>query len=140
MKVVTGNTARNPIARAIARQRVHNMLLSAKLRMFVLDDGVDDSPYLGGVLSCLAVVSRACELQWPDKGGSSTMAPDVRPDYNVLRGACSALVAVLHRWDSAQAIAIEQGIERAERLNKLLKTEHVYDASLEIGLRVERAR
>lgn len=68
------------------------------------------------------------------------MEPSVRSAYNVLRGACSALTATIHRWDSAQAVAIEQGIERAERLNKLLKTEYVYDASLELGLHVERAR
>ena len=125
LRVLTGNTAGNPVARAVAKTRLRAMLLSAKLRIYTLDDGVDDSEYLAGLLNCLQVVARACALQWPGAKPS-----DVVADYAVLRGSLSALTQVLHRWDSTQAVAIEAGIDRAERLNLLLKTVHIYDAFL----------
>ena len=46
MKIITGNTARNPVARAIARAKLHNILLTTKLRVFVLEAGVDDSAFM----------------------------------------------------------------------------------------------
>lgn len=125
LRVLTGNTASNPVARAVAKTRLRSVLLSAKLRLYTLDDGVDDSEYLAGLLNCLQVVCRACSLQWP-----GAKPADVAADHTVLRGSLSALVQVLHRWDSSQAVAIEAGIDRAERLNLLLKTVHIYDAFL----------
>lgn len=139
-KVVTGNTARNPVARSIARQRVHARFTAAKLRIFMLDAGVDDSAYLYGVLKTLSVIARACELQWPKKDGEHTMPPEVLLDWRVLRGGCSALEGALTCWDPAQAVAIEQAIDRAERLNKLLKTGPVHAAGVEMGMLVEHAK
>lgn len=123
LRVLKGPVANNPVAKAIARRKVHDRLLDAKLRVYTLDDGVDDSDYLSGSMLCMQVVGMACERQWPGERPA-----DVARDMNLLRGGLSALHQVCRRWDSTQAVAIEQAIDCAERMNGRLKAEHVFDA------------
>lgn len=118
--------ASSAVEKAVGRYNVRNLLLEAKIKVYTLDDGVDDSAYLGGVMLALQVVGMAAERQWPQG-----MPPDVARDYNVLRGGLSALYQVFTRWDRQQAGAVEQGIVRAEHLHKLLHNEHVLAATLD---------
>jgi hypothetical protein len=118
--------ASSAVEKAVGRYNIHHLLLEAKIRVYVLDDGVDDSEYLGGVMMALQVVGMSAERQWPQG-----MPPDVARDYNVLRGGLSALYQVFTRWDRQQAGAVEQGIVRAEQLHKLLRNEHVLSATIE---------
>ena len=133
VRIVTGETALNPVARAVAKAKLRQFLLHTKLRVFSLDDGTDDAEHMGALLNCMQVVARGCELQWP-----AGMASDVAADHRVLRGAISAVIQVLHRWDSTQAVAIEAGVERAERLNTILDAKNVYEA-LRLCTEAERA-
>jgi hypothetical protein len=118
--------ASSAVEKAVGRYNIHHLLLEAKIRVYVLDDGVDDSEYLSGVMLSLQVVGMAAERQWPQG-----MPTDVARDYNVLRGGLSALYQVFTRWDRQQAGAVEQGIVRAEQLHKLLRNEHVLSATIE---------
>lgn len=126
----------NPVAKAKgksdARQRVRDTLLTAKLRVYTFTDGEDVSAFMSGVLQCTAVVGMAAERQW-----AHDMPREVHSDLAVLRGGMSAMEQTLRRWDSAQAVAIEQALERVERLNALLKAEHVFDAYQDL-LAIER--
>lgn len=131
-RVVKDKTARNPVAKAIARKKVHDRLMAAKMRIYLLDPGVDDSAYLGGVMAVLTVVGRALELEY--RGKEDTMPRDVLRDTRVLRGGLSALSACWKSWDPDQAVAIEQAIDAAERLNRVAKTEHIFTAGAEVGL------
>lgn len=131
-RVVQGLTARNPVARAIARQRVHDRLMAAKLRLYMIEPGTDDSAYLGGVMAVMTVVGRAVEIEYEGREGE--MPVDVLRDTRVLRGGLSALSSCWKKWDPAQAVAIEQGIDAAERLNKVAKTEFILQAGEETGL------
>ena len=123
LRVVKGPTANNPVARAIAKAKVHKALLHAKLRIYTLADGVDDSAYLSGTLMCMQVVGMAAERQW-----GYAVPNDIARDLSILRGGLSALHQVFTRWDSRQVVAIEQAIDRTEKLNGLLLAVHVFDA------------
>lgn len=128
--------ARNPVAKAkeksVGLQKVRDTLLTAKLRVYTFTDGEDVSAFMSGVLQCTAVVGMAAERQW-----AHDMPREVHSDLAVLRGGMSAMEQTLRRWDSAQAVAIEQALERVERLNALLKAEHVFDAYQDL-LAIER--
>ena len=123
LRVVKGPVANNPVARAVAKSKIHNALLHAKLRIYTLADGVDDSEYLSGTMLCMQVVGMAAERQW-----GSAAPLDVARDLSVLRGGLSALHQVFHRWDGLQAVAIEQAIDKTEVLNNRLLAVHVFDA------------
>jgi hypothetical protein len=132
VRIITdSNTARNPIARAIARKKVHDRLLSAKVRIYMLDRGADDSDQLGALMLVMGTVGRALELEYPD---DSKMPIEVLRDTRVLRGGLSALNGCWTRWDPAQAVAVEQAIDAAERLNRVAKVEHLYDAGRDFGI------
>ena len=123
VRVVKGTTANNPVARAIAKSRVRKALLHAKLRIYTLDNGVDDSAYLSGTLFCMQVVALASRRQW---GAAPPL--EVARDISILKGGLSALHQVFTRWESMQAVAIEQAIDRTEKLNGMLLAVHVFDA------------
>lgn len=129
--------ARNPVAKAkeksVGLQKVSDTLLTAKLRVYTFTDGEDVSVFMSGVLQCTAVVGMAAERQW----FAAEMPRDVLGDLAVLRGGMSAMEQTLHRWDSTQVVAIEQALVRVERLNALLKAEHVFDAYRDL-LAIER--
>lgn len=131
-RVITGNTARNPVAQAIARKKVHDRLMAAKLRVYTLDCGVDDSAFLIGVYQSMLVVGRALEIEY--WGREDDMPRETLRDTRVLRGGLSALKDHMDRWDPAQAVAVEQAIDACERLNNIAKTQHVEQAAREIGL------
>lgn len=131
-RVVTGNTARNPVARAIARQKVHDRLMAAKLRIYLLGKGEDASDFLHGVMASLLVVGRALEIEY--EGREHEMPDDVLRDTRVLRGGLSAMQQHFKKWDPAQAVAAEQGIDACERLNRVAKTQFIEQASRETGL------
>ena len=136
-KVVTGHTARNPIARAIARQKVTSLPTTARPRVLMLDDGADDSVFLAGVLQAMGVIAKAADIQWPDK---SVLDRDTLADCQVLKGGISALLQNLHKWDGANANAIETGIERAGRINKVLDTKALVEAAEHIGFYIEKVK
>ena len=137
VKIINGPVARNPVAKAVARQKLKARLTSAKLRIFMLDPGVDDSEYLAPLMHVLLVIARAAEFQWPD---TESMPVNERVSYNIIRGGCSAIESVLRRWDPAQAVAIEQAIDRAEMLNAKLRSECIYDANADLNLLVQEYR
>lgn len=133
LKVIAGQ---HPVAKAKEKadacRRVHATLLTAKMRVYTFTDGEDVSGFMSGVLQCTAVVGMAAERQLVHD-----MPREVHSDLAVLRGGMSAMEQTLRRWDSAQAVAIEQALERVERLNALLKAEHVFDAYQDL-LAIER--
>lgn len=131
VRVLQGNTARNPVARAIAAKKVRDRLMATKLRIYGLEPGVDDSEYLASVLQIFQVISYAADLQYPD---TESIPVEALRDIRVLRGGMSALVQCLRCWDPMQAVAVEQAADAAHRLNKTLKVEFIAEAGRRAGL------
>lgn len=129
-RVFTGPVARNPVARAIARSRVHDRLLAAKLRVAMMDAGADESEFFDGIQRTMIVVGTAIEAQYHSKD----MPTDVSVNERILRGGLSALQSCATSWDPAQMMAVVRAIEATEALNKVVTTDHLYDAAVKYGM------
>lgn len=127
---MTGHVARNPVARAIARSRVHDRLMAAKLRVCMMDAGVDESEFFDGLQRTMIVVGTGITSQFEGKD----MPTAVSVDERILRGGLSALQACASCWDPAQMMAVVRAIEATEALNKVVTTDHLYDAAVKYGL------
>lgn len=135
-KVTVGKTARNPVARAIARAKLNSKLDSAKMRILMLDAGQDDSEYLLGIMQTLATICRAAEVHW----AGQEMGRDTRADYQVLKGGLSALESVYTCWSPPQAIAVVEAIDRAQALNPKLHTAAIAQAAREMGMLIQELK
>lgn len=105
-RMVDEQVARNPIARAIARQRMASGTRDFMLRLYLLPDGADvtaDAQTAAKVLTVAVAV-----LDADSKGNS--------PDARVMAGGISALAGLSQngwRWRSADAVAVDQALQRA---------------------------
>lgn len=131
-RVVTGNKARNPVAKAIARKKLHDIFLAMKVKVYLLQRGQDESQSLYGLLASMACVEAAVTMD--HESDPDTMPVEVLRDVRVLRGALSALHQCLHSWQPESAVAVEQGIDAAERLNKVASSHNVCVAAEKLGL------
>lgn len=121
-KHVNRNVGMNPVARAVARAKLNESILDAKLKLYLMSKGDPCADFLMGVGQILGVVGYACELD-PKQGR------DV-PALRVLRGGLSACQQLVDtdKWDPLQTVAIEAAIDAAAALNEVVNGRYVAKA------------
>jgi hypothetical protein len=122
VRVVNAKTATNPVARALARKKLSDAMLSFKLWMYTRNDGDPCADRLDDISLMLATLGVASELD-PKIGGIDTRV-------RVLRGGLSACQQLLvkDKWDTSQTVAIERAIECGEELNRIVGTQYIAQA------------
>ena len=122
VRIVSAKTAKNPIARAVARKKLSDAMLMFKLWMYTRDNGDPCADMLDDISLMLATLGVASELD-PKIGGD-----DAR--VRVLRGGLSACQQLLvsDKWDTTQTVAIERAVECGEELNRIVGTQYIAQA------------
>lgn len=123
IKVITKqDIARNPVAKAVARARTKDRLLTLRLKLYMATAGELLPGELEETAMVLALLGYAAELD-PAIGPQS-------PQVRVVRGGLSACQQMLPvgKWDPAQAAALDSALTAAEELNTRVKAEYMLDA------------
>jgi len=126
IKVV--NTAKNPVARAVSRAKLHSALMTQKIALYMMDKGSKCADLMAGIGTALAVIGYAFEWQHRNGREDDRSTPDIR----VLRGGLSAchLMMDTDYYDPLNTVAIANALDAAERINKLLDAESIRTAWL----------
>lgn len=106
LRAVRQNTARNPVARAVARNSLLVAMRAFLISIYMIEDGSQQGEAVDASAAALAVALRLLEQ------GGEVGTPDAR----VMQGAMSALVECSKRgciWRSRDARAIDEGLQRA---------------------------
>lgn len=119
------DTAKNPVARAIARAHLARMLRDHRIYLYLIPDGDKSDKTLDlleAINTTLAVIGLASEMD-----------PKISHDdqrLKVLRGGLSASQQCLlqNRWIASNAVAIDVAFSAAESLNKDIKAEFINTA------------
>lgn len=113
--------ARNPVARAVARQQLREELLEQKIKLYVMSNGDACAELMEGLGLTLTTIGVACALQKLDS-----------PQVRVLRGGLSACQQLMlaDSYDPMQATAITAALTAAEELNPKLTAASIHDAWL----------
>ena len=122
-QVITDHkVANNPVARAIARNKLNRTMAHLALRIYSLDSREPCGDLLQEVGFVLALIGMAAERD-PATGLDN-------PGVRVIRGALSAVeqMSGSGKWDRAQAAAIEHGVNTAIELNRVIKQQHLITA------------
>ena len=123
IKVVNKQTAKNPVARAVARAKLHSTLTTQKIALYMMSKGDDCQELMDGLGLTLAVVGYAFEWQHRNRSDADRSTPDIR----ILRGGLSACRSMT-RYDPINTTAIVLALEAAERINVLLNAESIQRA------------
>lgn len=128
IKVVHKNTAKNPVARAVARAKLHSALIDQKICLYMMADGEECTGLMDGLATTLGVIGYAFEwqhLKHQEIVNAST-------DLKILRGGLSAckMMLISVRYATINTVAIANALDAAERMNKTLKPEAVQRAWL----------
>jgi len=118
IRKVSEQTARNPIARAVARNMLHNQLTDLRLQLYLKAKGDPCADLANGLGACMSVVCAACML---DHKNIDMDEPLVR----VLRGGISTCtqLATTDSYDPTCAVAIDMALQATEELNARLDPE-----------------
>ena len=103
---VDEHVARNPVARAIARQRITRGTRDFLLRLYLLPEGADVAADCQVAAKVLATAIAVMEAEGQHDS----------PDCRVMAGAMGALVGLAGRrwtWRTADAVALDQALQRA---------------------------
>lgn len=125
--LVNEHVARNPVARAIARQRIAAATRDFQLRLYCLTDGEDVHADIHAAAKVLAV-ALAVMLQ------TGRMAT---PDARVMAGAmgqCASIMQRNGRWKTADAVAIDEGLRRAVEVYRIATAAQVQAAHRHVRL------
>lgn len=124
MTKVSRDAGKNPVAQAVARERLRKALLDQKIALYLLKDGEPCADLLGGVAGTMQVVQLACQLE-----GSAG------PALGVLKGGLNACVQVMlaDAYDTTQTTAIVQGLEKAQLLAAQVKPSSINQAWQEMS-------
>ena len=111
IRSVTKNTASNPIARAVARQKLRLEIVDQKIALYMTNQGEDRTDLWEAIGTTLALVGAASELE-----------PKIGPDdqrVKILRGGLSACQQLIKsgRFDKSQTVSICRALDEAESLN-----------------------
>lgn len=120
-------TALNPVARAVAREKLEKAVLELKIRIFMMQRGEECSEVLEILGRSLGMVGYACELD-PSVGKDDPRARIVRGGLS----ACSQMIAS-GGWDPAQAVALERALDEAQVLNSVVDPKFMTMASVAIN-------
>jgi hypothetical protein len=123
VKYVNRNTALNPVARAVAQQKLAADLTTRKIKLYMMQDGEPCADLLENLALMLATIGVASELD-PDVGGEDV-------GVRILRGGMSACQSLLKtdKWDSAQAAPIERALDEAQVLNRRVHPKFIAQAN-----------
>lgn len=121
VRMVRQHVARNPVARAVARQKLHAALVDQKIRLYLLEAGEPCAEFMEGLGLTLVTIGIACEKQ-----------KITNPSVSVLRGGLSACQQLMlaDRYDPTQTVAIDLALQAAESLNKQLTADSIRQAWL----------
>jgi hypothetical protein len=115
--------ANNPVARAMAQRLMRDEILDLKLMAYIMSDGEPCGQFVRRTARILGVAGMAAERQWPkDMPAKATVS------FNIIRGGLSTARQAGEKWSTEYAPAIEQGLEHALQLCKVIATEHQYAA------------
>jgi len=128
IKVVSKNTAKNPVARAVARAKLHSTLMTQKIALYMMDKGSKCAELMEGLSTTLAVIGYAFE--WQHRKGSE--ADRNTPEIRVLRGGLSACHMMMDTdyYDPLNTVAIANALDAAESINKKLEADSIQRAWL----------
>ena len=123
VRKVSQHTARNPVARAVARQKLHAALVDQRIRLYLLAKGESCDEFMEGLGLTLATVGVACDIQ-----------KITHPVVKVLRGGLSACQQLMlaNSYDPMQTVAIDLALQAAESLNKQLTADSIHEAWLRV--------
>lgn len=116
MAKVSKQTAMNPVAKAVARERLKNAIRDQKIALYMLTQGEPCADLLAGLSGTMTVVLNAAYMDHIDG-----------PEIGILKGGLNACIQVMmaDSYDTTQTIAIEQGLEKALALAKKVKPESI---------------
>ena len=114
--------ALNPVARAVARKKLHQAIVDQKIRLYMMDEGEDCAELCEGIGMTLAVLGYAAEIDPKIGPHDSTV--------RVLRGGLSACQQMLltGKYVKANTVAIDVALDAAEIINQQVKAELVNEA------------
>jgi hypothetical protein len=104
--VVDEHVARNPVARAVARNRISSGTRDFMLRLYLLPEGADVAADCQVAAKVLATAIAVLEAQGQHDS----------PNCRVMAGAMGALVGLSGRrwkWRTVDAVALDQALQRA---------------------------
>lgn len=106
--------ALNPIARAIAQEKLRRAILDQKIKVYLMEDDEDCAELCEGIGLTLAVIGYASELDPKIDQHDSTL--------KVLRGGLSACQQMLAtgKWKKINAVAVDVALDAAMVLNRQL--------------------
>jgi hypothetical protein len=114
--------ALNPIARAVAREKLRRAILDQKIKVYLMEDDEDCAEFCEGIGLTLAVIGYASELDPKIDQHDSTL--------KVLRGGLSACQQMLTtgKWKKINAVAIDVALDAAMVLNRDVKADYINTA------------
>jgi hypothetical protein len=126
-KKVGKNTARNPIARAVAQAKLRSVITNNKIKLYLLGKGESCADMMETIGYALSVIGYAAELD-PAIGHD-----DIR--VRVLRGGLSACQQMLlsDSYDPLNTVSIDKALDAAEELNRIIKPEYANQAMLALA-------
>lgn len=107
----------NPVARAIAREKLKQALTAQKIQLYLLEDGAPCAGICVMIAQMLSALIEAAEL---DK----TVGTD-NSDVRIMRGAISACEQMIEsdRFSRMNIVALDQGLDAAFALNMRVSPE-----------------
>lgn len=102
----------NPVARAVARAKLHQTIVSQKIKLYLMNEGEDCGEVCEGIGMTLAVLGYAAEIDPKIGPHDSTV--------RILRGGLSACQSMLltGKWAKINTVAIDVALDAAEVINQ----------------------
>ena len=116
-KKVSKHVGMNPVARAIARQKLKETLVAQKIQLYLLEEGAPCFATCFMIAQMLSALIEAAELD--KKVGTDNS------DVRIMRGAISACEQMMDtdRFARMNITALEQGLDAAFALNMRVSPE-----------------
>jgi len=126
-KKVKKNTAKNPIARAIAQAKLRSVITDSKIKLYMKQKGDQCADLMEAIGYALAVIGYASDID-PDIGHDDRRV-------RVLRGGLSACQQMLlsDSYDPINTVSIDVALDAAEELNRIVKPEFANRAVVELA-------
>ena len=108
---VKKNTGMNPVARAIARQKLKEALTAQKIQLYLLEEGAACAGICFMIAQMLSALIEAAEL---DKAVGTDNS-----DVRIMRGASSACEQMMEtdRFARINIVSLDKGLDAAFALN-----------------------
>lgn len=124
IRVVTKNAATNPIARAVARQKLRSLLLTSKISLYMMTPEDEYQERLGAIVATLGPMIVAACIETTDRG---TKLEELIRTMQTGRDACVQLLTA-GTYDPTQARVICDALDAAEEVNPRVNPEAMQKA------------